>query len=117
MRNTWASSTALLATIGCVPPGPAVQPIESPIVAGTLDSGDPAMMEFLAIQGTSLSKCTATLVSPHVLLTAAHCIFETQGARYRVFLGRDDTAITGKDLLPVSAAVFDPQYNNSNPAL
>jgi MYXO-CTERM domain-containing protein len=117
MRNTWASSAALLATIGCVPPGPAVQPIESPIVAGTLDSGDPAMMEFLAIQGTSLSKCTATLVSPHVLLTAAHCIFETQGARYRVFPGGDDRNITARDLLTVASGAFDPAYNNSNPAL
>ena len=35
-----------------------------PIIAGTTDTGDPAIVELFAIQKTSLAKCTATLVSP-----------------------------------------------------
>src|SRR3954465_11311578 len=70
------------------------------IGAGMASLGDPAIVELVAIQGNALAKCTATLVSPHVLLTAAHCIAETSGARYVVFPGLDDSKVVARDLLP-----------------
>jgi MYXO-CTERM domain-containing protein len=103
----------LAASSGCLAPPPATESVAQPIVAGAADPADPAMVELFAIQRNSVAKCTATLITPRILLTAAHCIFETQGARYRVFLGNDDGNVTAKDLLPVTAAVFDPMYSNN----
>jgi MYXO-CTERM domain-containing protein len=105
---------AAIAACG-VPAGapPPVEAVRRSIVAGTADPGDPAIVELVAVMGNSLAKCTATLVSPHVLLTAAHCIAETTGARYVVFLGNDDSQVAQRDVLPVAAAVVDPLYNDN----
>jgi V8-like Glu-specific endopeptidase len=89
-----------------------VETYEDPIVDGEIDTGDPAVVELLAVRTNSLSKCTATLVSPRVLLTAAHCIADAQGATFRVYLGNDDSKIDRTKLLNVSAAVFDPAYGD-----
>jgi secreted trypsin-like serine protease len=101
--------------LACSAPPDGVGASSRAIVAGAADSADPAIVELVAVQGNALAKCTATLVSPHVLLTAAHCIAETAGARYVIFVGPDDSQVAQKDLLPVSAAIFDPLYND-NPA-
>jgi MYXO-CTERM domain-containing protein len=114
MRATWALVLGAL-FLGCSPPPERVGAASQAIVAGTADVADPAIVELVAIQGNALAKCTATLVSPHVLLTAAHCIAETSGARYVIFVGNDDSQVAQKDVLPVAAAVFDPLYDD-NPA-
>ncbi len=44
-----------------------------PLIGGTLDTGDPAVVA-LKRGGASSAFCTGTLVSPTVVLTAAHCI-------------------------------------------
>src|SRR5205085_387948 len=71
---------------------------------------DPAIVEMLAISGNMGAKCTATLISPHILLTAAHCIAETQGSTYLVFPGNDDSRISKSNVLAVRTAVFDPGF-------
>jgi MYXO-CTERM domain-containing protein len=43
---------------------------EKPIVGGTVDTGDPAVV--LLDLGGGL--CTGTVISPHVVLTAGHCV-------------------------------------------
>jgi MYXO-CTERM domain-containing protein len=112
MRSTVSLALALGLAAGCAVPDP-VEATSSAIIDGMLDSGDPSMVEMFAISGNMAAKCTCTLVSPHVLLTAAHCIAETQGFRYGVFLGNNDSRITGKDLLAVASADFDPAYNDN----
>jgi secreted trypsin-like serine protease len=118
MRRIWVPTLGMLAALGaCAPPSDEeAQTITQPIVNGTSDKGDPSMVEFLAIKGNLVAKCTATLISPHVLLTAAHCVYETKGSTYAVFPGADDAAITSADLLHVQAATYDPQYN-SDPSM
>ena len=66
---------ALASLCGCSPP-PRVGERVEPIINGTPDTGDPAVMLMLAVPATSnrVGVCTATLISPHVLLTAAHCV-------------------------------------------
>jgi V8-like Glu-specific endopeptidase len=89
---------------------------EQAIVAGATDRGDPAIVEFIALLPNDMAgTCTATLISPHVLLTAAHCIVETQGGRYGVYLGADDSGLNTKTFIPLASVAYDPQYDNNHP--
>lgn len=51
---------------------------ESAIVGGSVSAADPAVFQLKTVTpvagGSSISGCTATLVTPKVLVTAAHCI-------------------------------------------
>ena len=81
------------------------------IVGGTVDPGDPAMMEMFGIAGSKVVRCTVTLVTPRVVLTAAHCLRDAGAtAKFGIFPGADDRRVMGKDLLPTTAAAFDPAY-------
>ncbi|MCI0635493.1 MAG: trypsin-like serine protease, partial [Actinobacteria bacterium] len=61
-----------LALAACAPPGdaPRTRSTDQPIVGGTVDTGDPAVV--LLDLGGGL--CTGTVISPHVVLTAGHCV-------------------------------------------
>ena len=62
--------------VGCIGPdegdhgSQAIGAATLPIIGGVGDSGDPAVV----MTQTSDGQCTATLVAPTVLLTAAHCV-------------------------------------------
>src|SRR5438128_2143738 len=92
------------------------------IVKGATSTSDVAVVMLLAYApgadpfagAQPVKSCTATLVSPHVLATAAHCTggdFPSKGAGYTywVFAGADVTAPSPK-LLEVTSVTFDPSY-------
>jgi V8-like Glu-specific endopeptidase len=112
MRNTWVVLTGLAAIAGgCEGPAPAPASIRQPIVAGTPSTGDPAIMEVLSFRGQLGARCTASLVTPRILLLAAHCLVETPGFPQRfVYPGNDDRNVPDKDLIPIKTFVYDPQY-------
>jgi hypothetical protein len=110
--RTWVVLAGLagLAAGACEAPEVTPEALRQAIVAGAPDPGDPAIMELLSNKGALWSRCTATLVTPRVLLMAAHCLTETPGFRRVVFARSDDTNFTEKDLLPVQATAYDPAY-------
>jgi hypothetical protein len=109
-RATWVVLTGFVVTACACEAPDAPESLQQPIVAGAPDTGDPAIMELLSNKGQLWARCTATLVTPRVLLTAAHCFVETPGFRHLLFPRNDDTNFTEQDLLPLQATAFDPGY-------
>ena len=94
---------AALAT-GCVAP-PSVGEQQAPIVGGTTDNGDPGVVLVIAGDLNSsrgVGLCTGEVLSPHVVLTAGHCI-TSQNGPYNIYLGNDLNRVQPSDLLPATA--------------
>jgi V8-like Glu-specific endopeptidase len=109
------------ALAGCTaaPGAPTVAEEQAPIIGGTTDTGDPSVVLLFAqvpgAQGGSL--CTAEVISPHVVLTAAHCVSPEEvgaGAQFVVYPGADFSQATQANVLPVSETHFDQQFNTNN---
>jgi hypothetical protein len=84
----------LATLIGC---GPVIYPEEHavPIIGGTTDSADPSVLALFAAQpgANQGSLCTASVIAPTVLLTAAHCVSASEVGEGAQFVG-----LTGNDL-------------------
>jgi secreted trypsin-like serine protease len=108
MRFSWVVLTGLAVT-GCQ--GSDAE-IRQAIVAGAVDTGDPAIMELLSFRGNLGARCTATLVTPRILVMAAHCFVETPGFTQRlIFPGNDDrTMKSATDGLAIDTFAYDPAY-------
>lgn len=89
------------------------------IVGGTNDTGDPAVVLLIAQKPGSqfASLCTAEVISPHVLLTAAHCVSPSvvgTGAQFQAFLGtniNDQSQSVAKNFVDIKSVDFDPAFN------
>jgi hypothetical protein len=111
VRICWLVVTSLLlaACTGDALDAP-IAPARRPIIAGPVDNGDPAIMELLSFRGNTGARGTATLITPRLLLAAAHCLVETPGFQRYIFPGNDDTNVTPQDTLAVKAVVHDTRY-------
>jgi secreted trypsin-like serine protease len=115
----------VLGVAGCsAPDDAATRAGSSAIVGGSVDSGDPAVVLLVSYPSdqSSFATCTATLVAPDVLLTAAHCVdpADHAGESFGVFAGSSANAFpTAADLvpklLPVKEVHVHPSYNPSPP--
>jgi secreted trypsin-like serine protease len=115
--------------LACVSPtpDPGVEPVgeaSSPIIGGKADSGDPAVMLLVSYPAdeSTLDTCTAAVISPTVLITAAHCVDAANhpGHTFGVFAGPDATAYSTvaklkPQLLSVASVHIPISYNPDPP--
>jgi secreted trypsin-like serine protease len=110
--------SVLTIAAGCVSgDGESLDTAEQAITGGTSDTGDPNIVLLYAEDGTTAFICTASVIAPHVLLTAAHCVSSTlhsAATKYYVFFGSDLNAAKQGDLHAVSEVHAHPDWNINN---
>lgn len=106
---------ALITLLGaCAPSSTGM--LEQPIIGGTIDKGDPSVVLVYwenTPGSTYFHVCTGTVVSPHVVLTAAHCINPAPAA-YSILIASSLDEAETNDWYDVSGLIADPAFNASS---
>ena len=89
-----------------------------PIIGGAFTTDDPAVVLSLAqLPGAkTASLCTGIVASPHVVLTAAHCVAPStvgMGADYTVYFDPDPTTAANPRRQVITETHFDPEYDST----
>jgi V8-like Glu-specific endopeptidase len=107
----------LVLLAGCVS-SPVIESQSSPIIGGSRTAGDPAVVLLVISFDSGYSMCTAEIVSPHVVMTAAHCVDPAETGpvkRFDIFLGDDldDPQLSAdpKMWLKVKSTHHDPKFD------
>jgi secreted trypsin-like serine protease len=127
MKRTALGLCLLAPLFAACSSAPAVGEQSQAIINGTLetDTDDPNVMLLFSQVPGSMSGflCTCEVVSPHVVLTAAHCVAPSEvgdGAKFIVFSGSDfnTTPLPADKILKVTETHFFPTffYNPMNGA-
>lgn len=102
--------TLAIVAAGCEAPVERVESVAQPIIAGMPITSDPAIMAMLSFQGQQGARCTATLITPRLLIAAAHCITETPGFERHIFPGDNDRNGAAMGMLAIKAVITNPAY-------
>ena len=118
----------LVVLLACLLPAcagpPPVDEAASPIIGGTATTGDPAVVLLVSYPPdlSTFDTCTASVIAPTVLLTAAHCVDAKHhpGYLFGVFAGPDASAYaTAAELAPKLAHAKEvhahPDYDPAPP--
>ncbi len=115
-----AGGCGMLLTGGCMGPAAPTASTAQPIIGGQTTTTDPAVVLLVATIGNNgEAYCTAEIVSPHVLMTAAHCVDPTElggTATFQIFTGSDINGSQGSDqslYFNVSTTHFNPAFDGN----
>lgn len=110
--------------MGCGQTDPEIGEASEAIIGGAPDPGDSPIMLLVSYPAdhSFFDTCTASLISPTVLLTAAHCVdpLTHPGYGYGIFPDYDASAYSSANtlipkLLPVKEVHEHPDYNRDPP--
>ena len=88
-------------------------PLLAPIVGGTTDNADPAVVAIVRSDGRV--QCSGTLIAERVVLTAAHCSVDDAPAAYRVVFGAQVGA-AASTVIEILDGRASPQWNGTEVA-
>jgi V8-like Glu-specific endopeptidase len=112
----WLAPVVLM-TCACGPTEPAPAHRTDAIVNGTADATASVFMLDLRFSNGDAAICTAVLITPRVLLTAAHCVEPALHASSTVTVKAtnkpDDTNLRASDFTAVTVIARHPQWNPS----
>jgi secreted trypsin-like serine protease len=106
---------ALLA--GCVAGAPELASTTQAIIGGTNDTTDPSVVTLYGADGSSAFLCTASVIAPTVLLTAAHCVttdLHSSMTKYYAYLGDDFNQAKPADMHVALEAHANPMWNQND---
>jgi secreted trypsin-like serine protease len=116
MRTVWSGSLVALAVLvlvgGCTPgeKGPAwYETGYFPIIGGAADSGHPAVGAVMS----SNALCSGTLITPKIVLTAAHCMAGGMGTPKSFVTGSSINSWGGYTQYDISKCVAHSQFGTS----
>jgi hypothetical protein len=94
--------------LGCANP---IGRLERAITHGADDDGDPAVAALLDESGTAY--CTATLITPNALITAAHCLdgIQPSSVYFGAAPGTPDAPAADGLRIPVASTQMQPEYD------
>lgn len=118
-RLALATSCVLMAAACTVNPGADVGVLQNPIVGGTTDTADPSVVLLIGEKSGSnyASMCSASVISPRVILTAAHCVAPSvvgTGLTFQIFLGNninDGKQMVSTNFVAVQETHFDTKFS------
>jgi secreted trypsin-like serine protease len=118
-RLTLGIALVCFAATGCVYTGSQSATGSAPIIGGTTDSGDPGVvLIFAQVPGAQNGAlCTGEVISPHVILTAAHCVSPAEvgaNAAFHVLAAPDFNAAQASDFLTVKETHFNTLFDPNN---
>src|SRR6185436_12990099 len=120
VRATLFSLLVAAAAVGCSAATGEPGVVEADIIGGASDASDNAVvLLYMTVPGQAGGAiCTGEVISPHVVLTAAHCTGGEDptitNATYRVYVGADFTKATDAELLPVKEVHYNAAFNVAN---
>jgi V8-like Glu-specific endopeptidase len=102
---------------GCLPSAPSDNGTRTEdVIGGATDTGDPAVVALFSHQpGANRGElCTATLISPTVLLTAAHCTLPQPGAIFEAVFNPTFNGAPQSTIVQVKEVHSNPNFNINN---